>query len=695
MDDGRPVPLLADVVTALRRDTTARRRLAGGGVLIAFEGGEGVGQVHPGAPAAGVADRARGWSSRATFEPGATPSGAGSARSCSTGRSTGIASPRARRCCTPPTGPSTCTTCSGPALDAGEVVITDRFVDSSLAYQGAGRDDPVDDVRMLSRWATEGLQPDLTVLLDLPPEVGLARARGRAVADRLESESLDFHQRVRQTFRALAEADPDRYLVRRRPPAARRDRRGRSASGWPTCCPACRCSRSPQPVRPHARRPAVRRIVAPHPRPPARPDRLDPPAAPVTGWRRPRASGRRWSASRAVVAELRPRGRRARGDDPRLAVHRPARLGPLGRRARVRRRAAVRRTAAAAATATPAAPCWPAPTPTCTSSCPRGCRSASTRCASSCAARRGAPSQGRWQVMLVEDADRLTEQAANALLKMIEEPPPRTVFLLCAPSCTPTTCSVTIRSRCRVVGAAHPAGRGGRRRAGPPGRRRPGAGRLGGARPAQGHVGRARRLARDEDARLAGARRCSTIPLVADLAGGLPRRRRRPGRRGGGGGRRATAALDGAETEALQMALGAGGTGKGAAAAAARRRPAVKELENRQKSRATRVQRDSLDRALSTWPRSTATCCCASPAPPVALAHRGPRPRTCGVAARVDPPRRAAPIDAVLACREALEQNVKPRIALEAMTVALRCPDASMLRCPGPRTVFGREPYGS
>jgi dTMP kinase len=66
---------------------------------------------------------------------------------------------------------------------------------------------------MLSRWATEGLRPDLTIVLDLPPEVGLARARGRAVADRLESESLDFHQRVRHTFLELAEADPDRYLV--------------------------------------------------------------------------------------------------------------------------------------------------------------------------------------------------------------------------------------------------------------------------------------------------------------------------------------------------------------------------------------------------------------------------------------------------------------------------------------------------
>jgi dTMP kinase len=100
-----------------------------------------------------------------------------------------------------------------PALEAGEVVITDRFVDSSLAYQGAGRTIPLDEIRSLSRWATHGLVPDLTVLLDLPPEVGLARARGRSVADRLESESLEFHQRVRQTFRALAEAEPDRYLV--------------------------------------------------------------------------------------------------------------------------------------------------------------------------------------------------------------------------------------------------------------------------------------------------------------------------------------------------------------------------------------------------------------------------------------------------------------------------------------------------
>jgi dTMP kinase len=211
MDDGRPVPLLADVVTALRRDTTARRRLAGGGVLVAFEGGEGAGKSTQ-------VRRLQEWLTdeglvaRATFEPGATPSGA-AIRAIVLDRAHTAISPRSEALLYAADRAQHVHDVLRPALDAGEVVITDRFIDSSLAYQGAGRTIPLDDVRMLSRWATGGLQPDLTVLLDLPPEVGLARARGRAVADRLESESLDFHQRVRQTFRALAEADPDRYLV--------------------------------------------------------------------------------------------------------------------------------------------------------------------------------------------------------------------------------------------------------------------------------------------------------------------------------------------------------------------------------------------------------------------------------------------------------------------------------------------------
>jgi len=211
MDDGRPVPLVADVVTALRRDTTARRRLAGGGVLIAFEGGEGAGKSTQ-------VRRLQEWLTgeglvaRGTFEPGATPSG-GRIRAIVLDPASAGLSARSEALLYAADRAQHVHDVLRPALDAGEVVITDRFVDSSLAYQGAGRTIPMDDVRSISRWATQGLQPDLTVLLDLPPEVGLARARGRAAADRLESESLDFHQRVRRTFRALAEAEPDRYLV--------------------------------------------------------------------------------------------------------------------------------------------------------------------------------------------------------------------------------------------------------------------------------------------------------------------------------------------------------------------------------------------------------------------------------------------------------------------------------------------------
>jgi dTMP kinase len=211
MDDGRPVPLIADVVTALRRDTTARRRLAGGGVLIAFEGGEGAGKSTQ-------VRRLQEWLTeeglvaRATFEPGATPSG-GRIRSIVLDPASAGLSPRSEALLYAADRAQHVHDVLRPALDSGEVVITDRFVDSSLAYQGAGRTIPMDDVRSISRWATQGLQPDLTVLLDLPPEVGLARARGRAAADRLELESLDFHQRVRRTFTALAEAEPDRYLV--------------------------------------------------------------------------------------------------------------------------------------------------------------------------------------------------------------------------------------------------------------------------------------------------------------------------------------------------------------------------------------------------------------------------------------------------------------------------------------------------
>jgi dTMP kinase len=97
-----------------------------------------------------------------------------------------------------------------PALARGEVVITDRYVDSTLAYQGAGRTLDVAEVEAVARWATGDLRPHLTVVLDLAPEAGLGRFDER---DRIEGQSLEFHQRVRQGFLDLAAADPDHYVV--------------------------------------------------------------------------------------------------------------------------------------------------------------------------------------------------------------------------------------------------------------------------------------------------------------------------------------------------------------------------------------------------------------------------------------------------------------------------------------------------
>ena len=99
----------------------------------------------------------------------------------------------------------------GPALERDAVVLGDRYIDSSLAYQGAARSLGVDEIASLSAWATQGLYPSLTFLLDLPPEVG-ARRRTDA-PDRMERESMDFHERVRHQYLRLADAEPDRIVV--------------------------------------------------------------------------------------------------------------------------------------------------------------------------------------------------------------------------------------------------------------------------------------------------------------------------------------------------------------------------------------------------------------------------------------------------------------------------------------------------
>ncbi|HEY6748429.1 MAG TPA: dTMP kinase [Mycobacteriales bacterium] len=212
MDDRTGVPVVPDVVSAIRGDTTARRRLSKGGMLIAFEGGEGSGKSTQTARLAEwLAER--GVAVTTTHEPGATDFGL-RIRGILLDSADGSLTPRAEALLFAADRAHHVDTVIRPALDRGEVVITDRYVDSSLAYQGAGRSLSVDDVRRLSRWATDGLKPDLTVLLDIDPEVGLERARSSTKQhDRLERESLDFHRRVRAAFRSLADANPDHYLV--------------------------------------------------------------------------------------------------------------------------------------------------------------------------------------------------------------------------------------------------------------------------------------------------------------------------------------------------------------------------------------------------------------------------------------------------------------------------------------------------
>ncbi len=283
-----------------------------------------------------------------------------------------------------------------------------------------------------------------------------------------------------------------------------------------------------------------------------------------------------------------------------------------------------------------------------------------------------APVNGRWRVVLFEDADRATEQAANALLKAIEEPAPRTVWLLCAPSADdlPTT----IRSRCRVVTLRTPA-----TAAVAEVLARDGIGAepaLAAARAAQGHIGRARRLATDPEA----ARRRAEV-LQVPLQIGVPR----PG--GGLGQAFAAAAalvraaeaeaaavteeLDLPEREALRKAFGEGSTGKGVAAAIRGAAGALKELEDRQKSRATRVKRDSLDRALLDLAGFYRDVLAVQLGADVELANEAQRYELEQLAAASPPEATVRRIEAIMKCRERLAASVAPLLAVEEMTLAL------------------------
>ena len=284
------------------------------------------------------------------------------------------------------------------------------------------------------------------------------------------------------------------------------------------------------------------------------------------------------------------------------------------------------------------------------------------------AARR--PTTGRWQIVIVEDADRLTEHGANALLKAVEEPPDRTLFLLCAPSVSPEDISVTLRSRCRHVALTAPSADDVAevliRRDGIDAERAAWAASVSG-----GHIGRARRLATDEHAR---AQRDQSLALASAAV--------REGEMYAAGEALVSAAkkvadeiaaeLNEPEMAELMTALGAGGTGKGTARPPRGSAGPIKDLERRQKARHTRIVRDNLDRALVDLAALFRDALTLSTGATVTMMH----PDRAGdvssrMASYASPEKLLCCVEAVLECREALDQNVKPKFALDALMVRL------------------------
>jgi dTMP kinase len=217
MDDRRGMSLTGDLVAALRgeeapqppsavpEEVPRERR----GRLLALEGGEGAGKSTQ-ARLLAIWLRDQGYDVVATHEPGATKVGMRLRALLLDNTHVGL-SARAETLMYAADRAEHVAAVIIPALERGMIVVTDRYVDSTLAYQGAGRQLPVAEVADLNTWATGGLMPDLTILLDLPPADGLGR-RARS-GDRLEAEPAAFHQRVRAGFLARAQAEPDKYLV--------------------------------------------------------------------------------------------------------------------------------------------------------------------------------------------------------------------------------------------------------------------------------------------------------------------------------------------------------------------------------------------------------------------------------------------------------------------------------------------------
>ncbi|MET9415177.1 DNA polymerase III subunit delta' [Streptomyces klenkii] len=276
------------------------------------------------------------------------------------------------------------------------------------------------------------------------------------------------------------------------------------------------------------------------------------------------------------------------------------------------------------------------------------------------------PAGGRWQVIVLEDADRLTEGAGNVLLKAVEEPAPRTVWLLCAPSLEDVL--PTIRSRCRLLTLRTPpvaavADLLARRDGIEPEL----AARV--ARATQGHIGRARRLATDERAR---ARRAAVLkmPLRVDDVGGCLKAAQELIDAAAEDAKQVAEEVDTKETEEMRAALGAAaGTGSRLPRGTA---GAMKELQDRQKRRSTRTQRDSLDLALVDLTGFYRDVLAMQLGSRVEVANADMRDALERVAGASGPEGTLRRIEAIIECRRALDRNVAPLLAVEAMTMALR-----------------------
>ena len=208
MKDRPNVSLWSDITNALKGELGSITGAPAKGVFIAFEGGEGIGKSTQ-------SQLLKEWLEQEgekvvlSREPGGSDLGI-EIRKILLSHSTGEISPRAEALLYAADRAHHVYSVIRPALAQGEVVISDRYFDSSIAYQGAGRVLEPGEVARISRWATESLFPTLTIIIDLPPQIGLARLKSK---DRLESQPIDFHERVRQEFLQLAALDPERYVI--------------------------------------------------------------------------------------------------------------------------------------------------------------------------------------------------------------------------------------------------------------------------------------------------------------------------------------------------------------------------------------------------------------------------------------------------------------------------------------------------